>query len=59
MGLRVVAQQNLLIVSNGTENLVLPIVPEQRQRLAQYQRGITLTISSAVTIQADVQGLER
>ena len=59
VGLRVVAQQNLLIVSNGTENLVLPITAEQRQHLAQHQRGITLTISSAVTIQAQVQGLER
>ena len=59
VGLRVVAQQNLLIASNGTEHLVLPITPEQRQHLAQHQRGITLTISSAVTIQAHVQGLER
>ncbi len=59
VGLRSVAQQNLLIASNGTENLVLPITPEQRQHLAQHQRGITLTISSAVTIQTHVQGLER
>ena len=59
VGLRVVAQQNLLIASNGTEHLVLPITPEQRHHLAQHQRGITLTISSAVTIQAHVQGLER
>ena len=59
VGLRVVAQQNLLIASNGTEHLVLPITPEQRQHLAQHQRGIPLTISSAVTIQAHVQGLER
>jgi hypothetical protein len=59
VGLRVVDQQNLLIASNGTENVVLPITPEQRHHLAQHQRGITLTISSAVTIQAHVQGLER
>jgi hypothetical protein len=59
VGLRVVAQQNLLIASNGTENLVLPITPGQRQHLAQHQRGITLTISPAVTIQTQVQGLER
>ena len=59
VGLRVVAQQNLLIASNGTEHLVLPITPEQRQHLAQHQRGITLTISPAVTIQTQVQGLER
>ena len=59
VGLRVVAQQNLLIASNGTEHLVLPITPEQRKHLAQHQRGITLTISSAVTIQTQVQGLER
>ena len=59
VGLRVVAKQDLLIASNGTENLILPITPEQRQYLAQHQRGITLTISPAVTIQAQVQGLER
>jgi hypothetical protein len=59
VGLRSVAQQNLLIASNGTENLVLPITAEQGHHLAQHQRGITLTISSAVTIQAHVQGLER
>jgi hypothetical protein len=57
--LRVVDPQNLLIASNGTEHLVLPITAEQRQHLAQHQRGITLTISAAVTIQAHVQGLER
>jgi hypothetical protein len=57
--LRSVAQQNLLIASNGTEYLVLPITAEQGHHLAQHQRGITLTISSAVTIQAHVQGLER
>jgi hypothetical protein len=59
VGLRAIAQQSLLIASNGTENLVLPIAPEQRQNLAQHQRGITLTISPSVTIQAHVQGLER
>jgi len=59
VGLRSVAQQNLLIASNGTEYLVLPITAEQGHHLAQHQRGITLTISSAVTIQAHVQGLER
>ena len=59
VGLRSVAQQNLLIASNGTENLVFPITQEQRQHLAQHQRGITLTISAGVTIEAHVQGLER
>jgi hypothetical protein len=59
VGLRVAAQQSLLIASNGTEHLVLAITPEQRQHLAQHQRGTLLTISSAVTIQAQVQGLER
>jgi hypothetical protein len=59
VGLRVVAQQNLLIASNGTEHLVLAITPEQWQHLAQHQRGITLTVSPAVTIQTQVQGLER
>jgi TraI-like C-terminal domain/Large polyvalent protein-associated domain 7 len=59
VGLRVVAQQNLLIASNGAGNLVLPITAEQRHHLAQHQRGIPLTVSSAVTIQAHVQGLER
>jgi len=59
VGLRSVDQQYLLIASNGTEHLVLPITAEQGHHLAQHQRGITLTISSAVTIQAHVQGLER
>jgi hypothetical protein len=59
VGLRSSEQQNLLIVSNGTDYLVLPITQEQRQRLAQQQRGIALTISSAVTIQIHAQGLER
>ena len=59
VGLRVVAQQNLLTASNGTEHVVLAITPEQRQHLAQHQRGIPLTISAGVTIHAHVQGLER
>jgi hypothetical protein len=59
VGLRVVAQQNLLIASNGTEHLVLAITPEQRQHLAQHQRGISLTISPAVSIQTHTQELER
>ena len=59
VGLRVIAQQDLLIASNGTENLVLPITPEQRTHLARHQRLIPLTISAAVTIQAQVQGFER
>jgi hypothetical protein len=59
VGLRSIAQQNLLIASNGIEHLVLPITPEQRQHLAQHQRGIALTISAAVTIHPHVQGLER
>jgi hypothetical protein len=59
VGLPVVAQQNLLIASNGTEHLVLPITQEQRQHLAQHQRGIPLTISAGVTIKAHAQGLER
>jgi hypothetical protein len=59
VGLRSVTQQNLLIASNGTEHLVLAITPEQRRHLAQHQRGITLTVSAAVTIETQVQGLER
>jgi hypothetical protein len=59
VGLRVVAQQNLLIASNGTENLILPITPGQRQHLAQHQRGVSLTISAGVTINAHAHGLER
>jgi hypothetical protein len=59
VGLRSVAQQNLLVASNGTEYLVLAITPEQRHYLAQHQRGISLTISSAVTIHTHVQGFER
>ena len=59
VGLRVVAQQNLLVASNGTENLVLAITPEQRRHLAQHQRSISLTISAAVTIHTRVQGMER
>jgi hypothetical protein len=59
VGLRFVDQQDLLIASNGAENLVLPITPEQRQHLAQHQRGILLTISAGVTIHTHVQGLER
>ena len=59
VGLRVIAQQDLLIASNGTENLVLPITPEQRTHLARHQRHIPLTISAAVTIQTQVQGFER
>jgi hypothetical protein len=37
VGLRSIAQQNLLIASNGTEHLVLPITPDQRQHLAQLR----------------------
>ena len=59
VGLRVVAQQDLLVASNGTEHLVLAITPNQRQHLAQHQRGIILTISAGVTIHTHVQGLER
>jgi hypothetical protein len=47
VGLRSIAQQNLLIASYGTEHL------------ARHQRGIALTISAAVTIHPHVQGLER
>jgi hypothetical protein len=59
VGLRFVDQQNLLIASNGAENLVLAITPEQRQHLAQHQRRILLTISAGVTIHTRVQGMER
>ena len=56
-GLRVVDQQNLLLVSNGAEMLVLPISPEQRRELAPIVRGTCLTISSQLFIQTPVQGL--
>jgi hypothetical protein len=58
-GLRVVDHQNLLLVSNGTEMIVLPISPQQRRELASIQRGTQLTISSQLLIQTPVQGLER
>ena len=58
-GLRVVDQQNLMLVSNGTEMIVLPISPQQRRHLAPMQRGTGLTISSQLLIQTPVQGLER
>ena len=57
-GLRVVDHQNLLLVSNGTETIVLPISPQQRRHLAPIQRGTNLTISSQLLIQTPVQGLE-
>lgn len=56
VGLRSVAQQNLLVVSNGTEHLVLPITSDQRLSLAQHPRGTRLIISQTVRIQANVQG---
>ena len=58
-GLRVVDQQDMLLVSNGTEMIVLPISPQQRRHLAPMQRGTRLTISSQLLIQTPVQGLER
>ena len=57
-GLRVVDHQNLLLVSNGTEMIVLPVSPQQRRHLAPIQRGTRLTISSQLLIQTPVQGLE-
>jgi hypothetical protein len=57
-GLRVVDQQNLMLVSKGDEMLVLPISPQQRRHLAPLQRGTRLTISSQVLIQTPEQGLE-
>jgi hypothetical protein len=59
VGLRLVGQQNLLLVSNGNETLVLPISHQQRQELAPQQRGIPLTITSAIVIQAQTHGFER
>ena len=58
-GLRVVDQQDMLLVSNGTEMIVLPVSPQQRRHLAPMQRGTCLTISSQLLIQTPVQGLER
>jgi Relaxase/Mobilisation nuclease domain len=57
-GLRVVDNQNLLLVSNGSETIVLPISPQQRRELAPIPRGTRLTISSQLLIQTPVQGLE-
>jgi hypothetical protein len=57
-GLRVIDHQNLLLVSNGTDIIVLPISPQQRRQLAPIQRGTHLTISSQLLIQTPVQGLE-
>jgi hypothetical protein len=56
-GLRVVDNQNLLLVSNGFETIVLPISPQQRRELAPIPRGTRLTISSQLLIQTPVQGL--
>jgi len=56
-GLRVVDNQNLLLVSNGSETIVLPISPQQRRELAPIPRGTRLTISSQLLIQTPVQGL--
>ena len=57
-GLRVVDRQNLLLVSKGSEVLVLPISPQQRRELAPIPRGARITISSQLLIQTPVQGLE-
>jgi hypothetical protein len=57
-GLRVIDHQNLLLVSNGTDIIVLPISPQQRRQLAPIQRGTHLTVSSQLLIQTPVQGLE-
>jgi hypothetical protein len=58
-GLRVVDHQTLLLLSNGTEMIVLPISPQQRRELASIQRGTQLNIGSQLLIQTPVQGLER
>jgi hypothetical protein len=58
-GLRVVENQNLLLLSNGNETLVLPITPQQRRQLAPQPRGTRLMVSTEVVIQTPVQGLER
>ena len=57
-GLRVVDHQNLLLVSNGTDTIVLPISPQQRRHLAPIARGTPLTVSSQLLIQTPEQGLE-
>jgi len=57
-GLRVVDRQNLLLVSKGSEVLVIPISPQQRRELAPIPRGARITISSQLLIQTPVQGLE-
>jgi len=57
-GLRVVDHQNLLLVSNGTDMIVLPISPQQRRHLAPIARGTPLTVSSQLLIQTPEQGLE-
>jgi hypothetical protein len=59
VGLRVVENQNLLLTSNGSETLVLPISPQQRQKLARHQRGTHIVISTELSIQPRIQGLER
>jgi Large polyvalent protein-associated domain 7 len=56
VGLRLVNQQNLLLVRHGPEILVLPVTQQQRQLLARQQREIPLTITPAIVIQT--QGLE-
>jgi hypothetical protein len=59
VGLRVVENQNLLLTTNGSETLVLPISPQQRQTLARHQRGIPIMISTELLIVPRIQGLER
>ena len=59
VGLRAVENQNLLLTSNGSETLVLPISTQQRRTLAQHQRGTPIMISAELLIQPQIQGLER
>jgi hypothetical protein len=57
VGLRVVDNQDLLLLSNRAETLVLPITPTQRATLAQQRRGIPITISAQLLIQPHTQDL--
>jgi hypothetical protein len=57
VGLRVVDNQDLLLLSNRAETLVLPITPTQRAALAQQRRGIPITISAQLLVQPHTQDL--
>jgi hypothetical protein len=59
MGLRLVQEQNLALLSSGNEILILAINDQQRRHLAHQPKGIILTVSQNVSIAVQSQELER